>query len=113
MSGPTVVRKVQFTLEEKGRKRLEPMGLEPVVVNGERIPRKTQLLAIALKFEEMLASGEVRNYAEIARRYGVSRARVSQIMGLLEMGGEEQDGVLLNFTKEMTKTCNNPTMNPQ
>ncbi|MFH1845298.1 MAG: hypothetical protein ABIF77_19110, partial [bacterium] len=94
MTGPTITRKVAFTLEDKGRKRLRDMELAPVVVDGERIPRRTQLLALALRFEEMLTSGEVHSYAEIARLSGVSRARVSQIMGMLDMGMEDIESAL-------------------
>ncbi|MFH1845301.1 MAG: hypothetical protein ABIF77_19125 [bacterium] len=95
MSELTVVRKVQFDLEEKGRKRLRVREADPVVVEGERIPRKTQLLAIALRFDEMIIRGEVGTYAEIACLCGVSRARVSQIMGLVEMSKDDQNTILL------------------
>ncbi len=32
-------------------------------------------------FRQLLSSGEVRNRAELARRFGISRARVTQILG--------------------------------
>ena len=36
----------------------------------------------------MIAAGEVKNAAELARRYGVTRARVSQLLGLLRLAPE-------------------------
>lgn len=40
----------------------------------------------ALVWQGELASGQVKNRAAIARREGLSRARVTQIMGLLRRG---------------------------
>ena len=48
-----------------------------------RPPRITCLLALALRFEELVRSGEVNDYADLAQLGGVSRARVSQILKLL------------------------------
>lgn len=45
-----------------------------------RVPRISRLLALALKFERMVRERQLRDYAEIARRGQVSRARLSQIM---------------------------------
>ncbi len=39
----------------------------------------------ARRFEAMLKTGEVKNAAELSRREGVSRARVSQLMALLKL----------------------------
>jgi hypothetical protein len=45
----------------------------------ERVPRITRLLALALKFEELIRSGVVSNYAVLARLGQVSRSRVTQM----------------------------------
>jgi len=39
-----------------------------------------QVLALALQFQEMIDSGEVRDYVDLARPGCVSRGRISQIM---------------------------------
>jgi len=95
MAGPTVTRHITFSRGPAGRKRLQEKGMEPVVVGGKRIPRKVQLLALAIRFEEMLRNGEARNYAEIARIAGVSRARITQIMKLLGQPQRDQETALL------------------
>ena len=89
MSGPTVVRKVRFgnCHNTKPHKQMPP----PV----ERVPRITQLLALAIRFEEMLRDSEVESYAEIARMTGVTRARLTQIMNLLDLSPRIHEKVLL------------------
>ena len=48
-----------------------------------RIPRVTRLMAVAIKFQDMVDRGEVRDYADLARLGYVTRARLTQIMNLL------------------------------
>jgi hypothetical protein len=59
-----------------------------------RPPRVTCLLALAHKFEALVQSGEVRDYADLARAGRVSRARVSQILKLLLLAPSIQDHIL-------------------
>jgi hypothetical protein len=59
-----------------------------------RPPRITCLLALAHRFEELVRSGEVRDYADLARLGGVSRARVSQILKLLTLAPSIQEIIL-------------------
>jgi len=91
MTGPTVTRTVHFHRQAKGRKRLRDKAVEPVIVGGRRIPREVQLLALAITFEDMIRTGEARSYAEIARRKGVSRARITQIMKRVTQQPDEQE----------------------
>ena len=72
--------------------RPSPLPVDSVVAP---VPRIAQLLALAIRFEKMLQSGEVASMAEISRRYGVSRARVSQVMSLLSLAPEIQEAILL------------------
>jgi hypothetical protein len=60
----------------------------------ERAPRITRLLALALKFEGLIHQGVVKDYADLARLGQVSRARVTQIMNLLNLAPEIQAEVL-------------------
>jgi len=45
-----------------------------------RLPRITQVLALALQFQEMIDSGEIQKHADLARLGCISRERISQIM---------------------------------
>jgi ParB-like chromosome segregation protein Spo0J len=51
------------------------------------VPHTARMSAIelALEFQRLLDQGVVNNRAEIARRYGLSRARVTQILNVLQL----------------------------
>ena len=53
-----------------------------------RRPRIIDDLARAREWRRMIDAGEVKNGADLAQRYGVSRARVSQLMSLLRLAPE-------------------------
>ena len=59
-----------------------------------RTPRVLELLRKAIEWQGLLESGEVRTQAEIAQREGITRARVTQVMGLLRLAREIQEHVL-------------------
>jgi hypothetical protein len=59
-----------------------------------RPPRVTCLLALAHKFEELVRSGAVKDYADLARLGQVSRARMSQILRLLTLAPSIQEYIL-------------------
>ena len=59
-----------------------------------RIPRVARLLALAIRLEGLVREGKVRDYAEIARRGRVTRARLSQIMKLLDLAPDIQERLL-------------------
>ena len=42
-------------------------------------------IVLAYQIEQAVHEGRARDYAEVARRIGMTRARVSQIMGLLRL----------------------------
>ncbi len=59
-----------------------------------RIPRITRLMALAIKFQGMVDSGEVHDYADIARLGHVTRARLTQIMNLLLLAPDIQEEII-------------------
>ena len=60
----------------------------------ECVPRITRLLALALKFEEMIRSGVVGNYTVMAQLGQVSRSRVTQLTNLLNLAPDIQEEIL-------------------
>jgi hypothetical protein len=60
----------------------------------DRIPRIARLMALAIKFQDMIDRGEIRDYAEVARLGYVTRARVTQIMNLLNLAPDIQEALL-------------------
>jgi hypothetical protein len=59
-----------------------------------RIPRITRLMALAIRFQEMINRGEVKDYADLARLGFVTRARVTQIMNLTLLAPDIQESIL-------------------
>jgi DNA invertase Pin-like site-specific DNA recombinase len=74
----------------RSRRRPRAATAEPT----ERVPRVTRLLALALKFEEMIQSGAVGNYAVLAQLGRVSRSRISQMTNLLNLAPDIQEEIL-------------------
>lgn len=86
---------VHFTRGAAGRKEVN-VGLEPVVSVVERgcVPRVARLMALAIRFEELVRRGEVDSHADLARLGQVTRARISQIMDLLCLAPDIQEEIL-------------------
>ncbi|HVU63973.1 MAG TPA: hypothetical protein VHC70_08350 [Phycisphaerales bacterium] len=59
-----------------------------------RIPRIARLLALALRFEGLVRRGEVDGYADLARLGHVTRARISQIMDLVNLAPDIVEEIL-------------------
>jgi hypothetical protein len=57
-------------------------------------PRVTVLLRKATEWRRLLDSGELPSQADIARREGLTRARITQILGLLRLCSEIQEAIL-------------------
>ena len=70
-----------------------PSGQAPPGAAG-RVPRIARLMALALRFEQLVRSGAVRDYAELARFGQASRARLTQIMSLLHLAPDLQEKIL-------------------
>jgi hypothetical protein len=53
-------------------------------------------MALAIKFQDMVDRGEVRDYADLARLGYVTRARITQVMNLLLLAPDIQEKILIN-----------------
>lgn len=67
---------------------------EPPRVSDGHTPRISQLMALAIRFEQLIRDGVARDQADLARLALVSRARVTQIMDLLMLAPDIQEAVL-------------------
>jgi hypothetical protein len=59
-----------------------------------KLPHITKLMALAIRLEHLLATGEVKDQAEIARTAGITRARVTQIINLTQLAPDIQEAIL-------------------
>jgi hypothetical protein len=69
-------------------------------VAGPSVPRMSRLLALALKMEQMIQEGTVKNYSELAHLGQVSAARITQVMNLLHLAPDLQEEILVGRTPE-------------
>jgi len=51
-------------------------------------------MALAIKLDHLVRSGQVKDYAELARLGHVTRARMSQIISLLNLAPDIQEAIL-------------------
>ncbi|MFO0903726.1 MAG: hypothetical protein U0939_12040 [Pirellulales bacterium] len=65
-----------------------------------RVPRVARIMALAIRFDQLIRDGVVTDQAELARMGHVSRARLTQIMNLLSLAPEIQEEILLLPTVE-------------
>jgi hypothetical protein len=86
----TIERKVHFGRGKKSEKKL----LDGEVPLQGRVPRISKLMALAIRFDELIRSGVVRNFAELAELGQVSRNRITQIMNLLLLAPDIQERLL-------------------
>jgi hypothetical protein len=87
-SAPAI--EVEVMLDLPRRTKAGPAKAEPTV----RIPRVTRLMALAVRYQGLVDSGELRDYADIARLGYVSRARITQIMNLSNLAPDIQAEIL-------------------
>ena len=59
-----------------------------------RVPRVSRLMALAIRFDQLIRDGVVADQAELARLGHVSRARLTQIMNLLNLAPDIQEQLL-------------------
>jgi hypothetical protein len=91
----TIEKTVHFKRHRRGRQELrEGNDGGPVPEPRERIPRVARLMALAIRFESLLLSGQIRHQAELARLGRVTRARVSQILNLIHLAPDLQEEIL-------------------
>ncbi|MCC6427952.1 MAG: hypothetical protein IT435_14170 [Phycisphaerales bacterium] len=93
--GITLDFKVHFSTGKCGS-RVMHAGIHagPPAVPSGRVPRVSRLMALAIRFDDLVRHGEIADFAEIAELGHVSRARVSQIVNLLSLAPDIQEAIL-------------------
>ncbi len=90
---------VTWTFRPKSRHRgrvkraLEP-NPEKRNVEAGNMPRISRLMALAIRFAGLIQNSEVSDYADLARLGYVTRARITQIMSLLNLAPDIQEEIL-------------------
>src|SRR5947209_4334133 len=89
----TIECRVHFNNRGRGSRKGPPTDRAASTEAG-RVPRVSRLMALAMRFDELIRSGQVTGYAELARLGHVSRARLSQIASLLCLAPDLQEDIL-------------------
>jgi hypothetical protein len=90
-------------MQQRDRKsQIEQASVLPEIP-VERLPRIARLLALAVKFDALIQRGVIKDYAELARLGQVSRARVTQIMNLLNLSPYIQEQILFRAESPLDK----------
>jgi len=92
--GLTITSAVHFRHGRGRRKVLERGEAPAATVEPGSVPRVSRLMALALRLQRLVQSGEVADYADLARLGHVTRARVTQIMNLLNLAPDIQEELL-------------------
>jgi hypothetical protein len=76
------------------RRKLRACDPEQIRDPDSFVPRIARLMALALKMEGLVRDQTVHNYAELAQLGRVTRARMTQIMKLLQLAPDLQEQLL-------------------
>jgi hypothetical protein len=90
----TIELPVHFQRCGHGSRKEMHAGVEATPVPPGRVPRVARLMALALRFEELVRTGQVASYSALASLGHVTRARVSQIVSLLHLAPDIQEALL-------------------
>jgi hypothetical protein len=84
-------QEVTFSL---ARRKLRDCDPEQIRDPDSFIPRIARLMALAIRLEALVRDETVQNYAELAQLGRVTRARMTQIMKLLQLAPDLQEQIL-------------------
>ena len=87
---------VSFTFQPRNKRgNVNPQSDSRRGSTGKgNIPRVAKLLALAIRFERLVKRGDIQDYADLARLGYVTRARITQIMNLLNLAPDIQEEIL-------------------
>ena len=85
---------VKVSFKPKNRRSAGRQSLIQSQSETGNIPRLTRLMALAHRFEDIVRRGDVKDYADLASLGHVTRARITQIMNLLNLAPDIQEALL-------------------
>ena len=93
--------KIEYTVPLRRLVRTRPFMAKPVADEPQGRPhRVARVLALAHRLDELVRSGAVRDYGELARLGHVSPARICQFLTLLHLAPAIQEYLLFLTTGE-------------
>lgn len=90
----TVTKQVFFTRSERGRRRIADEPAPTQTLPPGRVPRVSRVMALAIRFDDLLQRGVIANTVELARLAKVTQPRITQVMNLLHLAPDIQEELL-------------------
>jgi len=91
----TVTKPIRF--ESRGRRKRAVVGTASEPDRSAavgRVPRVARLMALAIRYDQLLRDGVVANQTELARLARVTQPRMTQIINLLHLAPDIQAAIL-------------------
>jgi len=89
----TITKQIHFAIKSR-RKTAMPGPAPERSEPAGRTPRVSRLMALAIRFDQLLRDGQVADQSELARLAHVTQPRMTQIMNLLHLAPDIQEDVL-------------------
>ena len=89
----TVTRRIHFAVKGNRKRALPGLPPEPEIPSG-RTPRVSKLMALAIRFDDLLREGVVASQSELASLARVTQPRMTQILNLLHLAPDIQEKIL-------------------
>lgn len=89
----TVTRQIHFAIKSRRKTAVPGPAPEPTPSVG-RTPRVSKLMALAIRFDQLLREGNIADQSELARLTHVTQPRMTQIMNLLHLAPDIQEAIL-------------------
>ena len=87
----TITKQIHFAVKNRRKTAMPgPAPRKPV----SRVPRVSKLMALAIRFDELLKEGVVATQSELARLAHITQPRMTQIMNLLHLAPDIQEEIL-------------------
>src|SRR6516165_10143564 len=90
----TIEVPVSFPHPGRGRHLQRRSRAESASLPAGRVPRVARLMALALRLDELVRTGQVASYSALASLGHVTRARICQIVTLIHLAPDIQEALL-------------------
>jgi hypothetical protein len=89
----TVTRPIHFAMKARRRRAVLATPSPPISLEA-RVPRVARLMALAIRYDDLLRRGVVASQTDLARLCHVTQPRITQIMNLLHLAPDIQEEIL-------------------
>lgn len=90
----TVKTSFELNHSKRGRRRISTGPSRPAMPPVQRVPRIARLMALAIRFDDLLRSGQVADVTTLARLSHVTQPRMTQILSLTLLAPDIQEELL-------------------